>query len=151
MGCKGCKTGPPGESPPEKAFESNFRKLSAFKERTYTRLQKERPADVVELRTPRHISGSLNTDLMYYDYATWLWRYDEDNIFGTQVNVSSYRVQRDIQLNDVLKLVTGFDPSKRLSVKALNDEISDAAGPRIIILPYWSSTIYPKFPTGRKQ
>jgi hypothetical protein len=149
MGCKGCKTGPPAESPAEKAaFESSFRKLSAFKEGIYVRLQKERPADVVDLRAPRHIRGSFNTDMMYYDYATWLWRYDENNIYGTQVNISSYRVQRDIQLNDVLKLVAGFDPSKRLSVKALSDEISDAGGPRIIILPYWSSTIYPKFPWG---
>jgi hypothetical protein len=105
-------------------------------------------AEIADLLTPPQYRGSFhNTVVTYFDFPVWLFRFDEDLIYaksGLQVDIRSYKIQRDKHINDVRELFGTFFLGKETG-KALAKALENA-GHELLILPYWNFSIYPKLP-----
>jgi len=118
----------------------------AFSERVTAILKKQRPVDMRELLNPQLIKDAYpNVIISYFGFPTWLARFDPKLIRPLDININSYRYQRDKQGRDVeLELIK---IRSHASGVALMREI-EATGRRVSILPYWDFSLYssPLFP-----
>ena len=88
-----CKTGCDAE---RAAFEKMLAAHENFHKQIVARVKKERPADVNDLLKPRRKKlGSYQITVTYFNFPIWLSRFDPKLSRGLDVNINSYRYQRD--------------------------------------------------------
>lgn len=128
----------------KEAIRKAINQLVEYRSRMIEQLKRDRPAEVHELLNPRQLRGSFqNVVVIYFDFPVWLYRFDQKLIYGLQVNINSYRYQRDRHIDEV-----STELAKLLSKetgRALRDAIGDA-GHELKILPYFNFAIYPQLP-----
>jgi hypothetical protein len=136
-----CKSGCAAEI---KALEQAIGTLLAFRQRIKALLENKRPADVHDLLSPRELRGSFhNLVITYFDFPTWLYRFDEDLTRGLDVNIHSYRYQRNRHLDEVSILLAKY--LGKDTGQALKNAIV-GAGHDLLVYPYFSFALYPKAP-----
>src|SRR5437899_6833895 len=119
----------------QQAIERATQALKAYTQEITKLLMRERPADVNDLLNPSRSPSALShVKPTYYDFPTWLWRFDDKLTRGLFVNINSYRWQRAQHLRDVNELLTYF--ATKETGKALRDAI-DATKHEIFIYPYF--------------
>jgi hypothetical protein len=135
-----------GNSNRERAQEAQRTAQALFDLQTFTAritdiLKKHRPADIRDLLHPGRIKDAYpNVTIGYFDFPTWLTRFDPTLIRPLDVNIHSYRYQRDKQAQDVeLELIKIRMTSTGI---ALMRE-AEATGQKLSILPYWDFTLFP--------
>ena len=70
----------------------------------------------------------------YFNYPTWLYRFDPEMKRDLRVNINSFRFQRDKHRDDVVALLDQIITFK--TGAALLDEIGDS-GKKLWIMPFW--------------
>jgi Effector protein len=93
-----CKTEKPTDWKAGREYEAFARKIEVL-------LKKQRPADAPDLLNPRNkrIGSFMNVVVRYFEFPVWLARYDPKLSRGLDVNIRSYRFQRDRHQEDVVK------------------------------------------------
>ena len=118
--------------------------LLTYRRNMIDRLKKDRPGDVPNLLHPRKIKGSyVNLAVTYFDFPTWLYRFDDKNSRGWTVNTNSYIYQRDKHFDDVSSLLGEF--RGKFTGTALRNAIL-AAQNELLILPFFNFNLYPVLP-----
>lgn len=94
------------------------------------------------LRHPE-FRASFPVTIRYFDFAEWMYRFDKELHRPLDVDIHSYRYQRDTHINDVSALFATFQGSD--TGQALRNAI-DASGHRIEVFPYWNFDLYCTLP-----
>ena len=116
--------------------------LLAYRERIYKKLERERPGEVKTLRDFKtRNSGSLfNIVATYFDFATWLYRFDDKNTRGWTVNINSYLYQREKHLDDISAIFAQHRGTA--TGRALRERFEKTKN-ELLILPYFNFKLYP--------
>jgi hypothetical protein len=133
-----CKTGCGAN---KAAWLSAINSLQAFRQQIIADLKTKRRADWYELLNPKELRGSFsNLVVTYFDFPIWLFRFDNNNIRGFEINISSYKYQRDKHINDVSALLGNFLGMD--TGKVLRDALF-AAGHELSVYPFFNFERYP--------
>jgi hypothetical protein len=114
---------------------------AVYRTRIIDLLKRERPKEVHELLHPRDVTLPRFATITwsYFDFPMWLSRFDGNNLRGLQVNIDSYRYQRDAYLEETRTEMRKL--TVRLIGRALLREIDDNG--HVLILPYLDFDRYP--------
>jgi|SRR5215475_1216296 len=133
----GCKTSCAAE---KAAWQSNVTMLQAYRQEMIGLLKRERPGEASDLVNPRTLRGAFaNLAVTYYDFPTWLFRFDDKVARGWAIDINSYRYERNAYVEDVYNLLTGLLETS--SGSALRNQIA-AAGHDLRILPHFDFSHY---------
>jgi len=83
-----CETGCEAE---KKAVTKSLGALLEFRQKMIDRLKKEQPNEVRDLLAPREIEG-MNLVITYFDFPTWLYRFDDKLSRGMSVNINELQI-----------------------------------------------------------
>jgi hypothetical protein len=121
-------------------FEQAHAKFLDWRTKLIARLQQEKSLtarDIELLLRPPRLEHVSNVTVTYLSFPVWLAKYDSRLTRGMQVNLNSYRAQRQKHVGDVVKQLdeVAGKGSPSLTGKALLDDIG-RANYGIFIMPW---------------
>jgi hypothetical protein len=118
------------------SWEKAHARYDQFEKQISALLQKERPADARDLLAyqTKKLVDYPNVASQYFPITVWLYRFDPQMQRALNVNINSFRFQRNLHQQQVHSAVS--DMRKQDSGEALFEEIS-RIGKNMFILPYW--------------
>ena len=138
----GCDTNCEAE---KAAMRKAIAALLVYRKEITALLQRERPAEVYDLLHPikKKLGAYQNLSITYFDFPTYLWRFNAKRIYELKVDINSYRYQRATHIQDVAIELVKFRGKD--TGKALLDEI-EATQHELNIYPFWNFKLYSVLP-----